>query len=82
MEQGGENALRFGRALQSFGNIALLSNEAPLTITRFYASTQVWLPEGMRFRDWMATQDWEAQWSIGLQIVKEVLQTGGITYHP
>ena len=82
VEQGGQNALRFGRALQSFGNIAPLSDEAHLTITRFYASTQVWLPQGMRFRDWMATQDWEAQWSIGLQIVKEVLITGGITYHP
>lgn len=82
VEQGGLNASRFGRALQSFGNIVPLSDEAHLTITRFYASTHEWLPEGMRFRDWMATQDWETQWSIGIQIVKEVLLTGSITYRP
>jgi RHS repeat-associated protein len=83
VEQGGANASRFARALQSFGNIIPLPQDIHELITSFYnSSTQVWLSNGMRVRDWMAAQDWETQWSAGLEIVKEALSTGRITWHP
>lgn len=81
VEQGGENASWFGRALQSFGNIMPLPSEVHAEITGFYARAWPWVPGGVQLRTWMATQDWETQWSIGLQIVKEAMTTGNISWH-
>ena len=61
MEQGGVNASRFGQALQSFGNIIPVQEDVHDIISGFYSSAPEWL-NGMRVRDWMAAQDWEAQW--------------------
>jgi hypothetical protein len=72
VEQGGANASTFGSALQSFGNIVPMSESNHLMITSFYKTGG--------FRDWMAMQDWNTQWSIGLTIVKQVLQNGTISY--
>ncbi len=82
VEQGGANASRFGQALQSFGNIIPLQEEVHDVISGFYSSAPEWLPNGTRVRDWMAAQDWETQWSAGLQILKEAVLTGRITWQP
>lgn len=83
VEQGGVNASRFGRELQSFGNIIPLPEDVHQLISSFYSSaSQVWLSNGMRVRDWMASQDWETQWTAGLEIAKEAFLTGKITWHP
>jgi hypothetical protein len=83
VEQGGVNTSRFGRALQSFGNIIPLPEDVHQLISSFYSSSsQAWLSNGMRVRDWMASQDWETQWTAGLEIAKEALLSGRITWHP
>lgn len=81
VEQGGRNASTFKAALQSFGNIVPLTEDVHDLISAFYSRAYPWVPGGTTFRAWMYTQDWNTQWSIGLQIVKEVLLTGKITFH-
>jgi hypothetical protein len=51
-------------------------------ITNFYSSDQAWLPEEETVRECMSNQTWEVQWKAGLEIWKQAMQSGIITWRP
>ena len=69
-------------AINSAANVVPTPSGVHQLITNFYGSAQAWLPERESVRDWMAAQDWETQWRAGLEIWKQAMQSGAITWRP
>jgi RHS repeat-associated protein len=84
VEQWSTNLTRFGpRAIHSIANVVPTPTHVHRVISGFYSSHHAWLPQGFtRFRDWMATLPWERQYQIGVEIWKEAMVTGRITWIP
>ena len=84
VEKGGENAQNFsGQAINSLANVVPTSPTAHGMITGFYQTGATWLPQGMTsVRVWMQTQSFEYQWRAGLEIWKQAMTGGPITWTP
>ena len=85
VEKGGENLQNFsGQAINSLANVVPTSPRIHQMITTFYQTGGApWLPQGMTsVRMWMQTQSFEYQWSAGLEIWKQAMAGGPITWVP
>ncbi|MBT8217951.1 MAG: hypothetical protein KJO17_13955, partial [Acidimicrobiia bacterium] len=83
VEQNAANTARFGsRAIQSVANVVPTPAHVHSVITSFYNSGPAWVrAQGFsRFRDWLAAQPWEQHYQIGLQIWRQAMRTGRITW--
>ena len=84
VEQGGENAQTFSpQAINSLANVVPTPTGIHQTISSFYSSAPSWLPQGMTtVRMWMQTQSFEVQWRAGLEVWKQAMMGGPITWGP
>jgi RHS repeat-associated protein len=87
VEQGHTNAIRFGNAVNNLANVVPTPTHIHTRITTFYNTTRGVPPQvanqGFRnVRAWMQAQDWETQYQAGLEIWKQAMRGGPITWHP
>lgn len=87
VEQNATNAEQFSeRAINSWANVIPTPTDAHRLINGFYGSgerTIQWLPEEFStVRQWMATCDWETQYRAGLEVWKQAMAGGPITWTP
>ena len=87
VEQGHTNAIRFGNAVNNLANVVPTPAHIHTRITTFYNTTRAVPPQirnlGFRnVRAWMQAQDWETQYQAGLEIWKQAMRGGPITWVP
>jgi RHS repeat-associated protein len=87
VEQNATNAEQFSeKAINSWANVVPTPTSIHRVISGFYSSgsrSVQWLPEEFStVRQWMQTQDWETQYRAGLEIWKQAMAGGGITWAP
>jgi hypothetical protein len=80
----GVNVSRFGNAVNSTANIVPTPTTVHSTITRFYGSAPPWVQnQGFAsVREWMSRQTWERQYEAGLEIWKQAMNNGVISWIP
>lgn len=69
--------------INSWANVVPTPRTVHLAINDFFRDAPEWLPEGYEnVRQWMTAQDWETQWKAGLEIWKQAMTGGPITWQP
>lgn len=82
-QAGGRNIDKFYKqAIDSVLNVVPIAKNTHTIITNFYSSP---IPRGVRvetIQQWMERQPWEVQYNAGIEILRQALQKGSITWMP